>query len=116
MRLREAIDTLGRQFGDEAHRWNPATVRSNPERTPSPLGDGRTGDIELGGHGSCAHAVGEEQHDLGALDEFGRQGARAGDLFEVTALRVGQMNRLSFKGHIPRRQQPDGKCLSGTVH
>ena len=35
---------------------------------------------------------------------------------EVIALYVGQMNRLSFKGHIRRRRQLDGKRLCRTVH
>ena len=35
---------------------------------------------------------------------------------KVIALCVGQMNRLSFKGHIRRRRQPDGKRLCRTDH
>ena len=68
------------------------------EERPAPLGDGRAADIELGGYGSNRHAVGEEQHDLGALYELGGECARAGKLLEVLALCVGQMNQLSFKG------------------
>ena len=62
------------------------------EEPPAPLGDGRTRDVELRLHRPCGNALGEEQHDLGALDEFRWQGVRAGGLLEVIALCVGQMN------------------------
>ena len=68
------------------------------KEAPAPLGDGRAGDIELRHHGARGNAVGKEQHDLRALDEFGGQGAKTGDLLKVIALRVGQMNRLSLEG------------------
>ena len=64
---------------------------------PPPLGDGRSRDIEFRLHRPCGNALGEEQHDLGALDESRRQGVRAGDLLEVIALYVGHMNRLSLQ-------------------
>ena len=51
--------------------------------------------VELRLHRPCGNALGEEQHDLGPLDESRGQGLRAGDLLEVIALCVGQMNRLS---------------------
>ena len=40
----------------------------------APRGDGRAGDIQLGGYGSCRNEVGEEQHDRDALDQFGGRG------------------------------------------
>jgi hypothetical protein len=79
------------------------------QEAAAPLGDGRARDVELGGHGPCRNALGEEQHDLGALNKPGRQDVRACDLFELIALDGGQTNRLSFKWHMPIRRQPDGK-------
>ena len=75
---------------------------------PAPLGDGRPRHVQLRLHRSCGDALGEEQHDLGALDQSRGQAVRAGDLLKVIGLCVGQMNRLSFKGHIyvRRRQWP----------
>ncbi len=115
----------GQQAGAQPHRQlpprpAPVTVRQALhavlQEPPTPLGDGRTRDVEPRLHRPCGNALGEEQHDLGALDESRGQGVRAGDLLEVIALYVGQMNRLSFKGHIRRRRQPNGKPLSSTAH
>ena len=102
-------------------RWPaPVTIRQTLhavlQEPPAPLRDGRSRDVELHLHRPCGNALGEEQHDLGALDESSGQGVRAGDLLEIIALCVAHMNRLSFKGHIRRRRQPDAKRLSSTVH
>ena len=81
--------------GAQAHRQlpprpAPVTVRQALhavlQQLPAPLGDGRTRDVELRLHRPRGHALGEEQHDLGALDESRKQGVRAGDLLEVIAL------------------------------
>ena len=86
------------------------------QEPPAPLGDGRSRHVELRLHRSCGDAIGEEHHDLGALDEPCGQGVRPGDLLEVIALRVGQMNRLSSKGIYAERRQPHGKRLFTTDH
>ena len=80
------------------------------QEAAAPLGDGRARDVEFRGHGPCRNTLGEKQHDLGTLHEPGRQGVRACKLLELIALGSGQMNRLSFKGHIPRRR-PTRKTL-----
>ena len=70
------------------------------EKPPAPLRDDRARDLELRGHRPCRNAVGEQQHDLGALHEAGRQGTRAGNFLKIIALVGRQMNRSSFKWHI----------------
>ena len=94
----------GAQLGGELGGRLPGTVRFESveaagEEALLPAGNGRRRGIELRLDGVVGGAVGEQQQDLGAEHESGRQRLRACDLFQLAALLLVQIDKLAFKRH-----------------
>ncbi len=69
------------------------------EKAPFPSGRWSGGGVELGLDRVVGGVGGEQEQDLGARHEPGGQRLRAGDLFQLVALPLVQVDGLAFKWH-----------------